>query len=420
MRITRARASIAATAMLAVSAACLAPVTGASASQQGFVTAPPAATAMSRAEAQRYWTPERIAAAAPLALAASRGGHAGAVRTAAPDPARVTAAAMRSVWVRKTKRYPNRVHGKLVGTYAGLGNFSCSATVVSSGSGSLITTAGHCAFDAGGTRRFATDLAFIPGFARGQLPYGVWSVTNLIAPAQWSRHASFDYDVAMMRTKRSPFGTLQHVVGSRGIGFGQSRRQRILAYGYPARGKPAYNGFKLIRCSSRQGKDPGRFGGPRGRAIRCDMKQGASGGGWVAQRSFVVSNSSHIYTRRGHGRNFGPYYGKVVKAMYGARVPGCPSIGPARCRGKIATIVGSNRAERLRGGNGRDVIAALGGNDRVSGGKGNDVICGGRGRDRLAGNGGRDRLEGGQGRDACRGGGGRNQTKGCRFGAQPG
>ena len=400
---------------LGIAAAVVAALAIAPAAQagDGFVTMP-SSHSLGREAANDYWTPERIAKARPLTVPTA-GGSAGAVRTAAPDPAAETGSALKSVWVRKTRKYPNRVHGKLVGTYQGVGNFSCSATVVSSESGNLVVTAGHCGIDAGGSGVFATNLSFIPGYARNKIPYGVWPVVHLITPGAWARSAKFDYDTAMLRVKQSPYGSLQKIVGSRGIGFNQPRSQHIAAYGYPARGKPAYNGNKLIRCDSKQIKDPGRSGGPRGRGIKCDMKQGASGGGWVAQGSFIVSDTSHLYARRQKSL-FGPYFGKTIRRMYASKRRGWPSIGPIRCTHKVATIVGTAKPETLRGTKGHDVIAALGGNDKVKGGKGGDILCGGKGKDRLVGNGGRDRLEGGAGKDGCKGGGGRNQTKSCRFG----
>jgi uncharacterized delta-60 repeat protein len=63
-----------------------------------------------------------------------------------------------------------------------------------------------------------------------------------------------------------------------------------------------------------------------------------------------------------------------------------------RCRGKIATIVGTVAGDRLIGTLRRDVIAALGGADVVYGRGGNDLICGGAGSDRLHGGPGRDRI----------------------------
>jgi Domain of unknown function DUF11/RTX calcium-binding nonapeptide repeat (4 copies) len=78
--------------------------------------------------------------------------------------------------------------------------------------------------------------------------------------------------------------------------------------------------------------------------------------------------------------------------------------GPVRCNGEVATIVGSNRPDVLRGTDGDDVIAALGGRDVVFGLGGDDVLCGGKGRDVLLGNGGTDLLLGNGGRDVAIGG----------------
>jgi uncharacterized delta-60 repeat protein len=92
-----------------------------------------------------------------------------------------------------------------------------------------------------------------------------------------------------------------------------------------------------------------------------------------------------------------------------------------RCSGKRATIVGTNRSERLKGTRRADVIVALGGNDKIAGGRGNDVICagdgndsidGGDGSDRLYGQNGKDKLGGAGGNDSLSGGGGNDQLGG--------
>ncbi|HEX2196629.1 MAG TPA: hypothetical protein VHJ76_06860, partial [Actinomycetota bacterium] len=82
------------------------------------------------------------------------------------------------------------------------------------------------------------------------------------------------------------------------------------------------------------------------------------------------------------------------------------------CFGERATIVGTNKRDKLNGTGGRDVIAALGGNDVVHAGEGDDLIClgpnpdelseagfGDRGDDRVSGGPGSERLYGGHGRD---------------------
>ena len=81
----------------------------------------------------------------------------------------------------------------------------------------------------------------------------------------------------------------------------------------------------------------------------------------------------------------------------------------ARCLGRRATIVGSNRTERILGTPQQDVIVAKGGADLVRAGGGPDVICGGPGGDALYGSGGNDDIRGVDGSDALFGGNGRDQ-----------
>lgn len=95
-----------------------------------------------------------------------------------------------------------------------------------------------------------------------------------------------------------------------------------------------------------------------------------------------------------------------------------PGSGPARaakprCRGKIVTIEGSKKNDRLRGTRGADVIVAKGGNDRVKGRGENDRICGGAGNDQLQGGAGNDRLSGAAGdNDVLAGGAGNDRLAG--------
>jgi Ca2+-binding RTX toxin-like protein len=78
-------------------------------------------------------------------------------------------------------------------------------------------------------------------------------------------------------------------------------------------------------------------------------------------------------------------------AVYGKARPGC--------QGKPATRVGTEGANRIKGGSGADVIVGLGGNDKLNGRGGKDVICGGAGNDTLTGGKAKDKLDGGPGND---------------------
>jgi hypothetical protein len=92
-----------------------------------------------------------------------------------------------------------------------------------------------------------------------------------------------------------------------------------------------------------------------------------------------------------------------------------------RCKGAVATHIGTNGNDEILGSSGDDVIVGLGGKDRIKARGGDDLVCAGGGRDRVrAGNGddrafgqgAKDRLLGQGAEDALRGGGGKDIIKG--------
>lgn len=86
--------------------------------------------------------------------------------------------------------------------------------------------------------------------------------------------------------------------------------------------------------------------------------------------------------------------GQVAAAALAA-APATAEAAVPRCRGERATIVGTDRPDRLVGTGGRDVIVALRGPDVVLARGGDDLVCGGRGEDALEGGPGDDDLHGG-------------------------
>lgn len=82
------------------------------------------------------------------------------------------------------------------------------------------------------------------------------------------------------------------------------------------------------------------------------------------------------------------------------------------CAGRVATIVGTWKNDRLIGTPGNDVIVGLGGNDYIDGRGGNDIICGGGGHDVIRGGPGNDRILGGPGNDTLIGDAGRDWLDG--------
>lgn len=93
---------------------------------------------------------------------------------------------------------------------------------------------------------------------------------------------------------------------------------------------------------------------------------------------------------------------------------GCPvTPTPAfRCNGEIATEVGTDGADTIRGTAERDVIVARRGADTIHGLEGTDLICAGYGHDRILAGDDRDVVRGGTGRDQISGGAGADYLDG--------
>jgi Ca2+-binding RTX toxin-like protein len=83
-----------------------------------------------------------------------------------------------------------------------------------------------------------------------------------------------------------------------------------------------------------------------------------------------------------------------------------------KCFGKRATILGSQRNDRLRGTPKADVIVGRGGDDVITGRDGRDLLCGGKGSDLLRGRRGNDKLKSGRANDGNSGGAGNDVING--------
>ncbi|HEV2361274.1 MAG TPA: trypsin-like peptidase domain-containing protein [Acidimicrobiales bacterium] len=74
-----------------------------------------------------------------------------------------------------------------------LDNHFCTASVVDSPHGDLVLTAAHCV-----AGRDPATLAFVPAYFNGDVPYGIWRVTQVFVDSQWSSSASEDDDFAFL------------------------------------------------------------------------------------------------------------------------------------------------------------------------------------------------------------------------------
>ena len=415
-----------------------------------FGSAPIAVDPVADQGVRDYWTPERMEAATPLdpvsealggeqpqpAPVAEERGVPTVVAPLAPGSSSGAAlrrgttetAAGRAGYTRTEVGDPTaegvRAQGKVFLTVPKgpeAGDYVCSGTAINSNNGSVVWTAGHCVYDTDGG--YVTNFLFVPGYDNGVSPFGEWPAVKLASPDDWRQSANSSYDFSAAEVKPNVAGeTLNEVVGGRGIGFNQPRKQNYTSYGYPAVQPPLeFNGLREFRCDSGLGgADDPPGSGPNTMWIGCDMTGGSSGGGWIANGTLLSVNSYSYCDITGtlcQKRLYGPYLNDVAKKLF-EQISG----DAVYCGNKKVTILGTGGADKLQGTSGKDVIKGEGGKDKIDGKGGKDTICGdggddtlagGDGKDKLNGGGSDDQLKGGDGSDSCNGGDGRDKAKSC-------
>ena len=109
-----------------------------------------------------------------------------------------------------------------------LGTHFCTATVVHSPHGDLAVTAAHCL---SGTSQ---PIAFVPGYANGQQPYGIWQVTRAYTDEAWQSAQDPDHDVAFLQLSLASDGTsVEDVTGAEQLGTGTAAPTLVQVIGYP-------------------------------------------------------------------------------------------------------------------------------------------------------------------------------------------
>jgi V8-like Glu-specific endopeptidase len=109
-----------------------------------------------------------------------------------------------------------------------LGEHFCTASVVHSASGDLALTAAHCVTGRTG------PIAFVPGYANGREPFGVWQVTRVYADQAWQTAADPDHDIAFIRLAKAAGGVaVEDVTGGERLAAGRPPGSRVRVIGYP-------------------------------------------------------------------------------------------------------------------------------------------------------------------------------------------
>src|SRR5882757_2333636 len=231
-------------------------------------------------QVERFWTPQRMAAARPLEMSVGRAGHADVHLGPLPRAARA------SYSVVETPEVPPYAWNGRLFVVQGGEEGSCSATAIGSPTRSLVLTAGHCVNSGPGHGRpgnWSSYLEFVPGFNLGAAPYGAFVLAGRPrALPGWTREGNPDFDLGafLVAPNAEGIGLEDALGGGARIVTDLGHKQRFESFGYPG-------GTERMRScvSGYAGQDPATITlpGPPTVGIRCRWAPGASGGGWLIE-----------------------------------------------------------------------------------------------------------------------------------------
>ncbi|WP_048554980.1 trypsin-like serine peptidase, partial [Nostocoides japonicum] len=272
------------------------------------------------ASTSSYWTAARMRSAKPAdvvvspsaakaAVAAPRAdGPAGTVAGSGTAAKATSAAAPLAAYtfvkvpVSATKKWPQRLNGKLFFTNGGT-NWVCSGTSVAAASAPVqneVWTAGHCTANTEGSKAFDTYAQFIPAYnGKGKTekqiaPFGRFTATQYITTTAWLNNGDLSVDLGAIRVGTNAKGqTLGQAVGWDGFAWNQSYQQQFNAFGYPA--AAPYNGQSMYRDRASTSSTANVGGvGPVTLGIPNPMTGGSSGGEWAIQWNANQGASGYI------------------------------------------------------------------------------------------------------------------------------
>jgi hypothetical protein len=278
------------------------PVSRAGAAGRGGVPLASAAEAQaSRAGAvARYWTPARMKRAKSLDAIGRPTGASGPIASAS------------FAGVADTTVPPFSMVGRV---FVKIGKFDgfCSGAAVNSESRRLVLTAGHCILNLLPLHRFPTlarRFAFVPGYANGQAPFGIFAGRKAFMPQPWLRRGNENFDMAVVLTEPNEAGqpVADAVGGGLPIVLDQARDREYQVLGYPGHLQQ-----QMQECDARfSGNDRNTFplGGPPSLSVGCFMGEGASGGPWLVEGGTEIGGITTYGYRRDFSRTFGPYFSR--------------------------------------------------------------------------------------------------------------
>jgi len=112
--------------------------------------------------------------------------------------------------------------------HGNLGRHFCTASVVDSPAGDLVVTAAHCVGP-----NLAGRIAFVPDYAAGNVPDGIWTVTHVLMDSQWTSSRDPDDDFAFLIVSQAGSrASVQQLTGGEAIGIDAPAGRRVKLAGY--------------------------------------------------------------------------------------------------------------------------------------------------------------------------------------------
>jgi V8-like Glu-specific endopeptidase len=261
MRIALTGAAVLATALvlssapLASAAPVAPPVTG--------VTQSPQVKQLSPAQAEKYWTPERMRNARPVIqdVEESPAAPKDASPILTPGGDRFGNAQVARPY---TANFNPRVTGKIFFTNPRDGlPYVCSGAVMNSSGKSVVSTAAHCVFQGGPNEQlWSQNLIFVPSYDNGAEPLFRWTAATFWIPTSYFNHGNDELvhedDIASVAIHQLNGQRITNVVG--GLGWAPNNTgvlNGFASHGYP---RELYGGENQLWCLG-NGRDTGGLNG---------------------------------------------------------------------------------------------------------------------------------------------------------------
>ncbi|WP_235995508.1 trypsin-like serine peptidase [Nonomuraea montanisoli] len=141
----------------------------------------------------------------------------------------------------------------------------CTGTAVQSQYRNVVATAAHCAYDTESSGSTLAKWVFVPGYADGAVPSGLYVGKQLFAHYDFDAYRDYDRDYAFVNVYEgvvasatgglANFGRLVDNVGGQGLAWNQPVDSTVDLFGYPAGphpdGRRPYTGESLESSGGR-------------------------------------------------------------------------------------------------------------------------------------------------------------------------